>query len=56
MQGAATTVFTNFYECPACGTTWTDEWSYMCDDRCPKCNVEVQPYHSVEIGPPRIPA
>jgi rubrerythrin len=45
-------VFRNFYECPRCGTTWTDGWSSMCDDRCPSCGIEVSPFHSVEIGPP----
>ena len=44
-------VFRNFYECP-CGTTWTDQWNSMCNDRCPTCDCEIQPYHSVEIGPP----
>jgi hypothetical protein len=44
-------VFLNFYDCPACGTTWTDEWDCMCNDRCPTCRCEIQPYHSLEIGP-----
>ena len=47
-------LYRNFYECGECGTSWTDVWNCMCNDRCPKCNVEVEPYHSVEIGPPRI--
>ena len=27
----------------------------MCNDRCPKCSVEIEPYDSVEIGPPQPP-
>ena len=45
-------VFRNFYDCPRCGTTWTDEWSCMVNDRCPTCRCEIEPYHSVEIRPP----
>ena len=28
---------------------WTDNWSATCNDRCPVCNHEIEPYHSVEI-------
>ena len=28
-----------------CGEEWTDYWSCACNDRCPKCNREIEPYH-----------
>jgi predicted Zn-ribbon and HTH transcriptional regulator len=43
------TLFLNCYECSECGTRWTDVWSCMCNDRCPKCSCEIEPYDSVEI-------
>jgi predicted Zn-ribbon and HTH transcriptional regulator len=43
------TLFLNFYECSECGTKWTDEWDCMCNDRCPKCSCEIEPYDTVEI-------
>ena len=55
MPTTATTLFRNFYECSECGTRWTDEWECQCNDRCPKCRCEIEPYDSVEIGPPPIP-
>jgi len=48
-------LYRNFYECSECGTSWTDVWNCMCNDRCPKCNTEIKPFHSVKIGPPPIP-
>ena len=41
-------VFRNYYEC-SCGTEWDDEWTSMCDDRCPKCNTSISPYTSEEL-------
>lgn len=38
--------FLNFYKCPDDATEWTMVWSCMCDDRCPKCNAEIEPYMS----------
>jgi len=46
-----TTWFLNHYNCPICGTIWTDEWDCQCDDRCPKCNAEIEPFHSEKIEP-----
>ena len=51
MPTAPTSLFRNHYDCPVCGTTWTDEWNCACNDRCPKCNTEIEPYDSKEIGP-----
>jgi hypothetical protein len=32
-----------------CGTHWTDTWDCMCDDDCPVCHAEIEPYASEEI-------
>lgn len=40
--------FINYYECSECGETWEDVWSCMCNDRCPNCNSEIEPYESRE--------
>jgi hypothetical protein len=34
----------NYYQCPYDGTSWTDEWSCACNDRCPACRSEIEPY------------
>jgi hypothetical protein len=44
--------FENTYECSECGTTWTDEWSCTCNDRCPECNVETDPSSSIDLSQP----
>lgn len=44
-----TPAYRNTYE--HCGTTWNDEWSCMCNDRCPVCNAEIEPSYSKEIAP-----
>lgn len=44
--------FNNQYTCTRCGTSWEDECSCMCDDRCPKCDREMTPYASTYIGYP----
>lgn len=41
--------FRNFYRCPRDGTDWFDEWSCACNDRCPTCNTEVEPFASDEL-------
>jgi hypothetical protein len=38
--------YTNHYY--HCGVEWTDDWSCMCDDRCPVCNAEIEPFWSVD--------
>jgi len=42
-------VYKNYYRCPNDGTEWKDEWSCMCNDRCPECNAEIEPYDSKEV-------
>ena len=39
----------NYYKCTECGTEWTDAWSCQCNDRCPKCDIETEPYDSKEL-------
>jgi len=41
--------YVNHYRCSECGTEWDDEWDCMCNDRCPKCNAEIEPYASEEV-------
>ncbi|WP_158607257.1 hypothetical protein [Neopusillimonas maritima] len=36
----------NHYHCEACDIEWEDAWSCACNDRCPQCNNETEPYHS----------
>jgi hypothetical protein len=43
-----TPAYRNTYE--HCGTSWDDEWSCMCNDRCPVCNAEIEPTHSEQIA------
>jgi hypothetical protein len=33
-----------------CGQEWEGRWSSSCNDRCPVCNAEIEPYESEEIG------
>jgi len=40
--------YRNDYRCE-CGEEWSDEWSCMCNDRCPGCNKEIEPHHSEEL-------
>ncbi len=44
------TIYENHYRCD-CGEEWSDEWTCMCNDRCPSCNAEIEPYDSDEIEP-----
>jgi hypothetical protein len=40
--------FINYYHCPIDGWKWVDVWSCCCNDRCPKCRAEIEPYKSAE--------
>lgn len=44
-QSAEPEMFTNHYLCN-CGAVWQGTWSAMCNDKCPKCNKETQPFIS----------
>jgi len=42
----------NYYtheDCPVQPhVAWVDEWSCACNDRCPSCNAEIEPYYTEE--------
>jgi hypothetical protein len=41
--------YVNYYRCSEDGTEWQDEWDCTCNDRCPTCNAETEPYKSEDI-------
>ena len=41
--------YLNQYRCPYCQTEWDDVWDCGCNDRCPDCNKEIEPYESALI-------
>ena len=42
--------YRNYYICERCDSTWTDEWSCMCDDDCPRCgDRHMSPYDSDDL-------
>ncbi len=41
--------FRNYYRCPNDGSVWQDTWSCMCNDKCPVCNAEIEPFDSEEL-------
>lgn len=41
--------YINHYICSECGEEWHDQWSCMCDDRCPNCNTSISPISSEEV-------
>lgn len=36
--------FLKYYRHDECRIAWSDEWSCACDDKCPKCRAEIEPY------------
>jgi hypothetical protein len=44
------TWYRKFYECSRCGTTWHDDWSCLCNDRCPECRTETEPSEYIDLG------
>lgn len=38
--------FTNRYYCKECDLEWEMTWSCMCNDKCPRCTREIEPYES----------
>ena len=42
-------IFRNYYRCPNDGAAWSGEWSCECNDRCPTCRAEIEPYDSEDI-------
>jgi len=45
----STVRYLNQYRCPYCQTEWEDVWDCACNDRCPDCNKEIEPYESALI-------
>jgi hypothetical protein len=42
--------FRNHYLCERCDSTWSDEWSCMCDDDCPHCGARhMSPFKSDDL-------
>ncbi len=42
--------FLKYYRDRECGAAWTDEWSCACNDKCPKCGAEIEPYDWDELS------
>jgi len=42
--------YLNYYRDADCGASWTDEWSCQCNDRCPRCRHEIEPYDSEDLS------
>ena len=46
------TMFTNLYCHEKCleqpGVEWEDRWECMCNDKCPACGKEIEPYESID--------
>jgi len=39
-------LYLNHYRCPYDKTEWDDVWDCTCNDRCPVCDAEIEPYES----------
>ena len=44
-------LFRNHYRCPECIAEWDDAADCTCNDRCPECGDEIEPYRSDELDP-----
>lgn len=45
--------YLNLYRC-VCGHEWKDTWDCVCNDRCPMCNTEIEPYESEDCAAPKL--
>lgn len=50
------TLYLNQYRCPHCHIEWDDEWNCACNDHCPACNAEIEPYRSDVVGDEQQPS
>jgi transcription initiation factor IIE alpha subunit len=41
--------YVNHYHCDDCEVSWDDEHDCMCNDKCPECNAEIEPYESHQV-------
>lgn len=44
--------FRKSYKCSACGETWSEKWSCMCNDHCPGCDAETEPTSCIDLSRP----
>ncbi len=42
--------FRKSYWCDECEVGWTDEWSCACNDRCPECDAEIEPFEAEDLS------
>jgi len=42
-------MYRNFYRCSFDATEWQDEWTAICNDPCPLCGKETEPYETGDI-------
>ena len=41
--------YENHYKCPYDGAEWADVWDCACNDKCPQCNAEIEPFKSEKL-------
>lgn len=41
--------YENYYECERCKETWQNSDSSACNDKCPNCNIETEPWQSIPV-------
>jgi len=41
--------FVNYFRCPVDNAHWADSWSCACNDKCPTCGREIEPYKSLDL-------
>jgi hypothetical protein len=44
----------NQYAHQACGVAWESEWDCACNDECPTCGAEIEPYCSYQLQKPSV--
>ncbi len=42
-------IYLNRYRCDDCAEEWEDQWSCGCNDECPTCGHEIEPYESLDL-------
>jgi len=42
-------LYRKFYRCSECSHEWEDTWDCLCNDRCPECNTEIEPFDWEEV-------
>ena len=42
------TTYINLYRCDDCEVEWEDVWDCTCNDKCPECHAEIEPYKSID--------